>query len=152
MGAAAVGTIDALVAPLIPEDLPSALLQRRPDILQAEQNLVAANANIGAARALYYPTISLTGALGSASTAFGNFLTGPATAWALVAGLTGPVFTFGAIEGQVRSAEAGEKQALNVYQQTILNAFREKLAGQPHLTFNPGVILGGTAVEFDATK
>ena len=118
-------SIDALVAPLIPADLPSALLQRRPDILQAEQNLVAANANIGAARALYYPTISLTGALGSASTAFGNFLTGPATAWALVAGLTGPVFTFGAIEGQVRSAEAGEKQALNVYQQTILNAFRE---------------------------
>ncbi len=118
-------TIDQLVAPLIPADLPSALLQRRPDILQAEQNLVAANANIGAARALYYPTISLTGLFGSASTAFGNFLTGPATAWALAAGLTGPIFTFGGIEGQVRSAEAGEKQALNVYQQTILNAFRE---------------------------
>ena len=118
-------TIDQLVAPLIPADLPSSLLHRRPDILQAEQNLVAANANIGAAEALYYPNISLTGALGSASTAFGNFLSGPATLWALAAGLTGPIFTFGGIEGQVQSARAGEQQALLFYQQTILNAFRE---------------------------
>jgi multidrug efflux system outer membrane protein len=117
--------IDQLVPPLIPGDLPSALLQRRPDILQAEQNLVAANANIGAARALYYPTISLTGALGSASTAFGNFLTGPASVWLLAAGLSGPIFTSGAIEGQVRTAEGQEQQALYFYQQTILNAFRE---------------------------
>jgi multidrug efflux system outer membrane protein len=118
-------SIDQLVPPLIPADLPSALLQRRPDIMQAEQNLVAANANIGATRALYYPTLSLTGALGSASTAFGNFLTGPASVWLLAAGLTGPIFTFGAIEGQVRTAEAQEQQALYFYQQTILNAFRE---------------------------
>ena len=118
-------SIDQLIPPLIPADLPSALLQRRPDILQAEQNLVAANANIGAARALYYPSLSLTGALGSASTAFGNFLTGPASAWLLAAGLTGPIFTFGAIEGQVRTAEAQKQAALNFYQQTILNAFRE---------------------------
>jgi len=118
-------SIDQLVAPLIPADLPSALLQRRPDIMQAEQNLVAANANIGATRALYYPTLSLTGALGSASTAFGNFLTGPATAWLLAGGLTGPIFTSGAIEGQVSTAEAQERGALAFYQQTILNAFRE---------------------------
>ena len=118
-------SIDQLVAPLIPADLPSALLQRRPDILQAEQNLVAANANIGAARAQYYPTISLTGALGSISTAFGNFLTGPASAWQLAAGITGPIFTAGAIEGQVRSAEGAQQQALFAYEQTILNAFRE---------------------------
>ncbi len=118
-------SIDQLVAPLIPADLPSALLQRRPDIMQAEQNLVAANANIGATRALYYPTLSLTGALGSASTAFGNFLTGPASVWLLAGGLTGPIFTSGAIEGQVSAAEAQERQALNFYQQTILNAFRE---------------------------
>ncbi len=118
-------SIDQLVAPLIPADLPSALLQRRPDIMQAEQNLVAANANIGATRALYYPTLSLTGALGSTSTAFGNFLTGPASVWLLAAGLTGPIFTSGAIEGQVSSAEAQERGALNFYQQTILNAFRE---------------------------
>ena len=118
-------TIDQLVAPLVPADLPSTLLERRPDILQAEQNLVAANANIGAARALYYPTISLTGALGSASTAFGTFLSGPASAWLIGAGLAGPIFTFGAIEGQVQTAEAQERAALNFYQQTILNAFRE---------------------------
>src|SRR5262249_14259801 len=68
-------TIDELVAPLIPAELPSTLLERRPDILQAEQNLVAANANIGAARALYFPTISLTGLLGSISTAVAQFLT-----------------------------------------------------------------------------
>ncbi len=118
-------TIDQLVAPRIPADLPSALLERRPDIRQAEQNLVAANANIGAARALYYPTISLTGLLGSVSTAFGDFLSGPATAWSLAAGLTGPIFTFGAIEGQVASAEAGQRQAVLAYQATIANAFRE---------------------------
>ena len=118
-------TIDQLVAPLIPADLPSALLERRPDILQAEQNLVAANANIGATRALYYPTISLTGALGSASTAFSSFLSGPASAWLIAAGIAGPIFTFGGIEGQVQTAEAQDRQALYFYQQTILNAFRE---------------------------
>jgi outer membrane protein, multidrug efflux system len=118
-------TIDELVPPLIPGDLPSTLLERRPDVLQAEQFLVAANANIGAARALYFPTISLTGLFGSVSTAFGDFLTGPAAAWSVGAGLAGPIFTFGGIEGQVSSAEAGERATLALYQQTILNAFRE---------------------------
>jgi outer membrane protein, multidrug efflux system len=118
-------TIYQLIPPLIPADLPSALLLRRPDILQAEQNLVATNANIGATRALYYPNFSLTGLLGSASTAFGTFFSGPASAWAIAAGVTGPIFTFGGIQGQVDSAEAQNRQALNVYQQTILNAFRE---------------------------
>jgi multidrug efflux system outer membrane protein len=118
-------TIDQLVAPMVPADLPSALLERRPDILAAEQNLVAANANIGATRALYFPTFSLTGALGSVSTAFGAFLTGPATTWLVGASLAGPIFTFGGIEGQVFSVEAQQRQALFFYQQTILNAFRE---------------------------
>lgn len=118
-------TIDQLAVPLIPEGLPSDLLQRRPDILQAEQNLVAANANVGATRALYYPNISLTGALGSVSTVFAKLLTDPATTWMLGAGLTGPIFTFGGIEGQVASAEAQERQAQLVYRQTILNALRE---------------------------
>ena len=117
--------VGTLVAPAIPGDLPSSLLERRPDILQAESNLVAANAGIGAAKALYYPTLSLTGALGSVSTALGDFLSGPATAWSLAAGLAGPVFTFGQIEGQVQSAEAAQRQATAAYQQTILNAFRE---------------------------
>jgi multidrug efflux system outer membrane protein len=117
--------IDELAAPGIPGDLPSTLLERRPDILQAEQVLVASNADIGAAKALYFPTLSLTGLLGSVSTAFGDFLTGPATAWTLAAGLTGPIFTFGAIEGQVQTAEAFQREALANYQQVIFNAFRE---------------------------
>ena len=118
-------TLDKLVQPGIPANLPSTLLERRPDILQAEQILVATNASIGAAKALYFPTLSLTGLLGSVSTAFGDFLTGPATAWTLAAGLTGPIFTFGQIEGQVQTAEASQREALANYQQTILNAFRE---------------------------
>jgi len=117
--------IDALLPPLIPGDLPSTILERRPDILQAEQNLVAANANIGAAKALYFPTISLTGLAGSASTAFGNFLSGPASTWGLVTGLTGPIFTFGSIEGQVSGAEGAERAALAFYRQTVLGALRE---------------------------
>jgi outer membrane protein, multidrug efflux system len=118
-------TIDELAVPAIPGELPSSLLERRPDILQAEQNLIAANANIGAAKALYYPQFSLTGALGSVSTAFGDFLTGPATAWQVAAGVVGPVFTAGGIAGQVQSAEAAKAEALANYQQTIYNGFRE---------------------------
>ncbi len=118
-------TIDDLVTPLIPADLPSSLLERRPDILQAEQNLIAANSNVGATQALYFPTLSLTGALGSASTAFGAFLTGPASAWLIGASLAGPIFTFGGIEGQVFAAEAQRRQAIEFYQMTIINAFRE---------------------------
>ena len=90
-----------LAQPGIPADLPSTLLERRPDILQAEQDLIAANADIGAAKALYYPQFNLTGSLGSVSAAFGNFLTGPSLAWALAAGLAGPIFTAGTIAGQV---------------------------------------------------
>jgi multidrug efflux system outer membrane protein len=118
-------TLDQLIVPAIPEGLPADLLQRRPDILQAEQNLVAANANVGATRALYYPNISLTGALGTVSTAFSDLFTDPATAMFLGASITGPIFTFGGIKGQVASAEALDRQAVLVYRQTVLNAFRE---------------------------
>jgi multidrug efflux system outer membrane protein len=118
-------TVDQLVTPEIPAGLPSTLLERRPDILQAEQELVAANAQIGAAKALYFPTISITGLLGSASATMGNFLTGPAAVGSLAAGITGPIFTFGAIEGQVATAEAGQRAALAFYERVVLNAFRE---------------------------
>ena len=118
-------TIDQLAIPTVPAGLPASLLERRPDILQAEQNLVAANADIGAAKALYYPQFNLTAAFGSTSAAFGDFLTGPAQAWSLLAGLAGPIFTAGSIAGQVQSAEAGSAQALAAYQQTIFLAFRE---------------------------
>jgi multidrug efflux system outer membrane protein len=118
-------SIDELAAPGIPGDLPSTLLGRRPDILQAEQQLAAATANIGAARSLYFPTLSLTGVLGSASTALENFLTGPAGAASVAAGLSGPIFTFGAISGQVDTAEAARRAALAAYEQSILLALRE---------------------------
>jgi multidrug efflux system outer membrane protein len=118
-------TIDELVAPAMPADLPSMLLERRPDILQAEDVLVAANANIGAAQALYFPTFSLTGTLGSVSAAFSDFLGAGSLAWQVGAGLAGPIFSFGQIEGQVRTAEAAQREALANYQRTILNAFRE---------------------------
>ncbi|HEX4987047.1 MAG TPA: efflux transporter outer membrane subunit [Burkholderiales bacterium] len=117
--------LDQIQPPAIPAGLPSDLLRRRPDILQAEQNLVAANAGIGAAKALYFPTISLTGSFGSVSTAFSDFLTGPSRAWAVGADLAGPIFTFGGIEGQVRSAESARDEALLVYRQTILAAFQQ---------------------------
>jgi outer membrane protein, multidrug efflux system len=117
--------IEQLVAPAIPAGLPSELLERRPDILQAEQNLVTANANIGVAKSLYFPTISLTGLFGSVSTTTADFLTAPSKTWSLAADLAGPIFTFGAISGQVRSAEAGQQEALLFYRTTIINAFRE---------------------------
>ncbi len=118
-------TIDALATPDIPAGLPSTLLERRPDVLQAEQNLVTANANVGVAKSLYYPTISLTGVLGLASAALGDFLSSSASVVTLSAGLTGPIFTGGAIEGQVFSSEAAQREALEFYRQVILNALRE---------------------------
>jgi multidrug efflux system outer membrane protein len=117
--------IDELMLPGIPGEMPSSLLERRPDILQAEQDLIAANADIGAARALYYPQFSLTGAFGSISAALSNFLTGPSIAWSAIAGVAGPLFTAGAIAGQVESAEATSAATLAVYQRTVFNAFRE---------------------------
>ncbi len=118
-------TLDELVLPVVPPGLPSSLIERRPDVLQAEQNLVAANANIGVARSLYFPTISITGLLGSVSAASSDFLSGPAEVAAIAANISGPIFTFGAIEGQVRSAEAGERAAMANYQATIINALRD---------------------------
>ena len=118
-------TIDALAAPGIPAALPSSLLERRPDVLQAEQNLVTANANVGVAKSLYYPTISLTGVLGLASAALGDFLSSSAGVVTLGAGLAGPIFTGGAIEGQEFSAEAAQRESLEFYRQVILNALRE---------------------------
>ena len=117
--------IEQLALPVVPPGLPSSLIERRPDVLQAEHTLVAANASIGVARSLYFPTLSLTGMLGSLSTAAADFMSGPAKIATAAATVSGPIFTFGNIEGQVRSAEAGEREAMANYQQTILNAFRD---------------------------
>jgi multidrug efflux system outer membrane protein len=118
-------TIDQLVLPAVPAGLPSDLLTNRPDILQAEQELIAANANIGVAKALYFPTISLTGLFGFASKDLSDLFTGPAQAWNWAVPITMPIFTWGAIAGQVKATEAIQQQALFSYQKTIQTAFRE---------------------------
>jgi multidrug efflux system outer membrane protein len=118
-------SIDELVLPPIPAGVPSDVLARRPDVRLAEQNLIAANASIGVAKSAYFPSISLTAAFGSVSTDLSDLFTGPAEAWSLAAPLTLPIFTAGRIGGQVKAAEAFQRQALEGYQQTIQNAFRE---------------------------
>jgi multidrug efflux system outer membrane protein len=93
--------------------------------LQSEQSLIAANAQIGAAKALYFPTISLTGALGGASAELSNLFTGPARAWNYTGQVVGPIFTFGAVSGQVAQAEAAQQAALYNYRFSIQNAFAD---------------------------
>ncbi len=114
-----------LLLPAVPAGLPSDLLANRPDIRQAEQELVAANARIGVARSSYFPTISLTGFFGSSSTELSSLFSGPARTWSWATPLTAPIFTGGAIRGQVQAAEAVREQSLIKYQQTIQAAFRE---------------------------
>jgi outer membrane protein, multidrug efflux system len=112
-------------APEVPVGLPSSLLERRPDIREAEQNLIAANAQIGVARAAYFPQISLTGTAGYESPALTNLFTGPAGVWSLAGSLTQPIFEGGRLKGGVRLAEAEHEQMLLTYQQTIQGAFRD---------------------------
>jgi multidrug efflux system outer membrane protein len=111
--------------PDVPSGVPSQVLERRPDILQAEQQLVAANAQIGAARALYFPTITLTGGYGQASADLSNLFKGPARVWSYGGSITGPIFAGGAIYGQVMQAEAGQKEALLGYQAAVQSAFSD---------------------------
>jgi len=118
-------SIEALQLPAIVAGLPSDLLARRPDLRQAEQNLIAANAQIGVAKAAYFPAISITGAYGSASGDLSDLFKGPSKAWQYSAPVTLPIFTAGKIAGSVREAEAIQQQALLGYQQAIQNAFRE---------------------------
>jgi outer membrane protein, multidrug efflux system len=112
-------------APEVPAGLPSSLLTRRPDIAQAEQVLIASNAQIGVARAAYFPQISLTGSAGFESTALTNLFTGPAGLWNLAGSFTQPIFQGGRLKSNVRLAEAQQQQAVLVYQQTIKGAFRD---------------------------
>ncbi len=118
-------TIYELVLPKVPTGLPSELLTRRPDLLQAEEQLISANAQIGAARALYFPTISLTGAAGTSSAALNNLFTGPARVWSYAGQLVGPIFTFGAVSGQVAQAEGSQQAALYNYRYSIQSAFAD---------------------------
>ena len=110
--------------PEVPPGLPSALLERRPDIRKAEAQLIAANAQIGVARADYFPEISLNGSGGFQSSALTNLFSGPAGAWSFGASLTQPIFTAGRLRSEVHLAEARQHTAVLVYQQSIQGAFR----------------------------
>ena len=116
--------IDALTPPVAPAGLPSSLLERRPDIREAEQKLIAANAQIGVAKAAYYPSISLTGALGVASGNLSELFNGASKVWQYGGSLGLPIFTAGLLAGQVQVAESVQQQALFAYQKAIQDAFR----------------------------
>ncbi|HET6943314.1 MAG TPA: efflux transporter outer membrane subunit [Sphingomicrobium sp.] len=109
----------------VPAGIPSELLIRRPDILQAEQQLIASNALIGAARALYFPRITLTGLFGFASGSLGNLFSGPANTWSFTGDVAGPIYTGGGITAAVDQAEARREQSLANYELVIQNAFRD---------------------------
>jgi multidrug efflux system outer membrane protein len=111
--------------PIVPADLPSSLLLRRPDVVSAEQRLIAANARIGAARAALFPQIGLSGYLGSESAALTDLFTSPARIWSLGFGLAQPIFQGGRLFGEIEAVEARERQALAQYQKTLQTAFRE---------------------------
>ncbi|MGE5358500.1 MAG: efflux transporter outer membrane subunit [Bacteroidales bacterium] len=117
--------VDQKGPPSIPAGLPAQLLERRPDVVQAEQLLVAANADVGAARALFYPTISLTGSAGSISGALSDFMRPDAMVWSLAAGIFQPLFTGGRIKSNYEAAKARFDQALASYQRAALNSYRE---------------------------
>jgi len=114
-----------LELPDVPPGLPSSLLERRPDIRAAEENLIATNANIGVAKAAYFPQISLSGSIGGQSTQLASLFNGPHTAWSFVPQITQPVFTAGRIKSVVRLAQAQQQAALAQYEKAIETAFTE---------------------------
>lgn len=118
-------SIDELVPPKIPESISSELLKRRPDIVQAEQDLVAANATIGIYRADYFPTVSINGLLGVAAGDIGKLFSSGSDYWSASGAIKLPILNFGKISGQVKQAEAQERQAKLRYQQSVLGAFRD---------------------------
>jgi multidrug efflux system outer membrane protein len=117
--------VDNTILPTVPAGLPSSLLERRPDIQSSEQQLVAANARIGVAKAAYFPQITLTAVGGYQSAALTNLFTGPAGLWSVGGQLVQPIFTGGRIRSNVRLTEAQKQEAVLVYQQSIQQSFRE---------------------------
>ena len=117
--------IDSLQLPVVPEGVPSALLARRPDVREAEEALIAANARVGVAKALYFPSISLTGLFGTSSQDLSNLFTPNAQIWNVGGQVLQPIFHWGEISGQVDAAEAVKKQLLYGYVQAVQNAFRD---------------------------
>lgn len=129
-----VSPIFGLHIPSVSPGLPSQLLDRRPDIKAAEQQLIAANAKIGIAKAAYFPSISLTGMLGNQSSELDKLFSSPTRIWQFTPTLNLPLFTAGAIAGQVKQTEAGKKEALAQYQKAIISAFNDadKTIGQSY--------------------
>jgi multidrug efflux system outer membrane protein len=117
--------IDQEMPPEVPAGLPSALLDRRPDIRAAEQALIAANANIGVAKAAYFPQLSLSGLLGGQSSQLSSLFSGPHSAWSFVPQVTQPIFTAGRLKSNVKLAEAERNSALIQYEKTIQTAFTD---------------------------
>lgn len=112
-------------APAVPAGMPSELLLRRPDLIEAEQRLVAANARVAVARSAYFPSITLTGYLGTEAAALRNLFGGAAGIWGIAAAVAQPILSGGRLEALREGAEARERQALARYQAAIQNAFRE---------------------------
>ena len=113
------------VTPTVPAGLPSALLERRPDVRKLEEQLVAANAEVGVAKADFFPKLSLTGALGRASPELTLLTSGTSTIWSLAAGLSGPIFQGGRILANYRATQAAWEQAKAQYEQGVIKAFQE---------------------------
>jgi len=111
--------------PVLPAGLPSSLLERRPDIQSSEQQLVAANARIGVAKAAYFPQITLTAVGGYQSSALTDLFSGPAGLWSFGGQLAQPIFTGGKIRSNVKLTEAQQQEAVLLYQRSIQQAFRE---------------------------
>lgn len=120
-----VSSIDAINIPSIPDALPSSVLSQRPDIASAEQNLIAANAKIGVAKAAYYPSIKLTGMLGVQSLELTNFVSNPARLWEIAPSVSVPIFSAGRIAGEVKTAEADRNQSIAQYKKAIVSAFND---------------------------
>lgn len=119
------GLISQTVRAEVPPGLPSALLERRPDLRAAEQQLVSANADIGQAKAAFYPQVTLTGFYGYQTVALSDLFTSPARNWQFGPAVTMPLFTGGRLRGNLKLAEARFEESVASYQQTVQGAFRE---------------------------
>ena len=129
--------IDQYDPPQVPAGLPAALLERRPDLRAAEQNLISANANVGVAKANFFPTLSLSGLFGGVSPQLSD-LTGAGKAWSIAGDLAGPIFTAGRLKNEYRASMARREQAKIEFEKAVTQAFgevstslsaHEKLAG-----------------------
>jgi len=117
--------IEQEMPPEVPAGMPSTLLERRPDIRAAEQALIAANANIGVAKAAYFPQVSLSGLLGGQSTQLASLFSGPHSTWSFIPQVSQPIFSAGRLKSNVKLAEAERESALVQYEKTIQTAFSE---------------------------